>query len=85
MTVQRPDRTSDKSSATGTYGEWDTASPEGFPAGIGPSTTDAQSDEDVSLQAVMAESTDPESRLVDRLYRALKERDAIERRRRGDR
>ena len=37
------------------------------------------------LAAVVEASTDPESRLVDSLYRALREREAIERRRRGGR
>lgn len=42
-------------------------------------------DSDGELDVVKGASTDPESRLVDRLYRALQEREAIERRRRGDR
>ena len=37
------------------------------------------------IAAVVEASTDPESRLVDRLYRSLREREAIERRRRGGR
>lgn len=36
-------------------------------------------------RSVFEASNDPESRLVDRLYRALREREAIERRRRGGR
>ena len=43
------------------------------------------SEADGELSSVLAASTDPESRLVDRLFRALKERQAIERRRRGGR
>lgn len=36
-------------------------------------------------RSIIEASSDPESRLVDRLYRALREREAIERRRRGGR
>lgn len=45
----------------------------------------ARGEADVELSSVLAASADPESRLVDRLFRALKERQAIERRRRGGR
>lgn len=49
-------------------------------------STSAQSlDTDEQLSAVVDASTDPESTLVDRLYRTLQEREAIERRRRGER
>lgn len=48
-------------------------------------TTRTPGRDDGGLSAVLAASANPESRLVDRLYRAIQERDAIERRRRGGR
>lgn len=60
--------------------------PTGSPAGVRQqSAPDQQVDAGDPLSAVVDASTDPESRLVDRLYRTLRERDAIERRRRGER
>lgn len=46
---------------------------------------DRMVDVDERLATVVEASRDPESRLVDRLYRALEERRAIEQRRRGER
>lgn len=42
-----------------------------------------QQPRDVESSPIMQATSDPDSRLIDRLYRTLKERDAIERRREG--
>jgi hypothetical protein len=60
------------------------ASRRGSPGGDRASAADAVGADD-SLASVVDASTDPESRLIDRLYRTLQERHDIEKRRRGGR
>lgn len=85
MTVQQTARSGDQTSRAGTGGESDSA-PASGPRGAGDrSSIDPTAGRDAQLDAVIDASTNPESQLVDRLYRALQEREAIERRRRGGR
>lgn len=88
-TADDPRMVVDRSGATGS--DVDSASTAGVddrsapPADQGVDLSDRTVDSDDTLATIREASRDPESELIDRLYRTLREREAIERRRRGGR
>ncbi|WP_380677719.1 hypothetical protein [Salinigranum sp. GCM10025319] len=81
----REERVGDRVDDSAATNDRNGSSGDGLDTGRHESSGHASDDSDERLAAVVEASTDPESRLVDRLYRALRERQAIERRRRGGR